>query len=100
MENTITSALTPITSNVPGRAADPGEQSSRRTADDIANELTAEQLALRIWAAIVAQMVLNGMSALMDELIESHLLDDDDEEADEDWLDDHHKREKKFSMRP
>jgi uncharacterized protein (DUF927 family) len=91
---------TPITSNVPGRAADPGKQSSRllraRTADDIANEQTAEQLALRIWAAIVAQMVLNGMSALMDELIESHLLDDGDEEADEGWLDDHHKREEKI----
>jgi uncharacterized protein (DUF927 family) len=35
------------------------------------------------------------MSALMDELIQSHLLDDDDEEADEGWLDDHHKREKR-----
>jgi uncharacterized protein (DUF927 family) len=65
-----------------------------RTADDIANEQTAEQLALRIWAAMVAQKVLSGMSALMDELIQSHLLDDDDEEADEGWLDDHHKREK------
>src|SRR6516225_447952 len=89
---------TPVTTNVPGRAADPTKQSSRllrpRTAEDIANEQTAEQLALRIWAAIVAQMVLNGMSALMDELIQSHLLDDDDEEADEGWLDDHHKREK------
>ena len=39
------------------------------------------------------------MSALMDELIQSHLLDDDDEEADEGWLDDHHKREKDFSTR-
>jgi hypothetical protein len=62
---------TPVTSNVPGRAADPAEQSSRllrpRTAGDIANEETAEQLALRIWAAIVAKMVLSGMSALMDE---------------------------------
>ena len=54
-----------------------------RTAEDIANEQTAEQLALRIWAAMVAQKVLSGMSALMDELIQSHLLDDDDEEADE-----------------
>src|SRR6266576_2827249 len=36
------------------------------------------------------------MSALMDELIQSHLLDDDDEEGDEGWLDDHHKREKKL----
>jgi hypothetical protein len=74
-------------------------QSSRvlrpRTAEDIANEQTAEQLALRIWAAMVAQKVLSGMSALMDELIQSHLLDDDDEEADEGWLDDHHKREKR-----
>jgi hypothetical protein len=88
---------TPVTSNVPGRAADPAEQSSRllrpRTAGDIANEETAEQLALRIWAAIVAKMVLSGMSALMDELIQSRMLDDDDEEADEGWLDDHHKRE-------
>ena len=67
-----------------------------RTAEEIANEQTAEQLALRIWAAMVAQKVLSGMSALMDELIQSHLLDDDDEEADEGWLDDHHKREKKI----
>ena len=85
---------------VPERAADPAKQSSRqvrpRTAEDIANEQTAEQLALRIWAAIVAQKVLSGMSALMDELIQSHLLDDDDEEGDEGWLDDHHKREKKI----
>jgi uncharacterized protein (DUF927 family) len=91
---------TPVTSNVPGRAAKPAKPSSRllrpRTAEDIANEQTAEQLALRIWAAIVAQKVLTGMSTLMDELIQSHLLDDDDEEADEGWLDDHHKREKKF----
>jgi hypothetical protein len=27
------------------------------------------------------------MSALIDELLQSHLLDDDDEEADEGWLD-------------
>jgi hypothetical protein len=91
---------TPVTTNVPGRAADPAKQACQllrpRTAEDIANEQTAEQLALRIWAAIVAQKVLNGMSALMDELIESHLLDDDDEEGDEGWLDDHHKREKQF----
>jgi hypothetical protein len=91
---------TPVTNgnHVPERAADPAKQSPRhlrpRTAEEIANEQTAEQLALRIWAAIVAQKVLNGMSALMDELIQSHLLDDDDEEADEGWLDDHHKREK------
>jgi hypothetical protein len=85
---------------VPGRAADPAKQSSLllrpRTAEDIANEQTAEFLALRIWAAIVAQRVLNGMSALMDELIQSHLLDDDDEEADEGWLDDHQMREKRL----
>jgi hypothetical protein len=67
-----------------------------RTADEIANEQTAEQLALRVWAAMVANKVLSGMSALMDELIQSHLLDDDDEEADEGWLDDHAKREKKL----
>jgi uncharacterized protein (DUF927 family) len=87
-------------SNVPERAADPAKQSSRhlrpRTAEEIANEQTAEQLALRTWAAMVGQKVLSGMSVLMDELIESHLLDDDDEEADEGWLDDHHKREKKI----
>ena len=92
----------PVTTgnHVPERAADPAKQSSRhlrpRTAEEIANEQTAEQLALRIWAAMVAQKVLSGMSALMDELIQSHLLDDDDEEADEGWLDDHHKREKRF----
>jgi hypothetical protein len=57
---------------------------------------TAEQLALRIWAATVAQKVLTGMSALLDELIQSSMLDDDDEEADETWLDDYHKREKKL----
>jgi hypothetical protein len=92
----------PVTTgnHVPERAANPTKQSSRhlrpRTAEDIANEQTAEQLVLRIWAAMVAQKVLSGMSALMDELIQSHLLDDDDEEADEGWLDDHHKREKKI----
>jgi hypothetical protein len=92
----------PVTprNNVPERAADSAKRSSRhlrpRTAEEIANEQTAEQLALRIWAAMVAQKVLSGMSALMDELIQSHLLDDDDEEADEGWLDDHHKREKRF----
>ena len=40
----------------PERAADPAKQSSRhlqpRTAEDIANEQTAEQLALRIFAAM------------------------------------------------
>src|SRR5262245_23888556 len=83
------------------RAADPEKQQPSRhlrprTAEDVANEQTVEQLALRIWAALVAQKVLSSMAALVDELIESHLLDDDDEEADEGWLDDHHKREKKF----
>jgi hypothetical protein len=82
------------------RATDPAKQSASRqlrprNAEDIANEQTAELLALRIWAAMVAERVLSGMSALM-ELLESHLLDDDDEEADEGWLDDHHKREKKI----
>src|SRR5262245_48812885 len=92
----------PVTTgnHVPERAADPAKQSSRhlrpRTAEEIANEQTTEQLALRIWGAMVAQKVLSGMSALMDELIQSHLLDDDDEEGDEGWLDDHHKREKKI----
>ena len=89
-----------LPSYVPERAADPAKQSSRhlrpRTAEEIANEQTAEQLALRTWAAMVAQKVLSGMSALMDELIQSHLLDDDDEEADEGWLDDHHNRENKI----
>jgi hypothetical protein len=66
------------------------------TAEDTANQQTAEQLALRIWAAMVAEKVLSAMSALMDELLESHLLDDDDEEAHEGWFDDHHKREKKL----
>ena len=53
----------PVTTgnHVPERAADPAKQPSRhlrrRTAEDIANEQTAEQLALRIWAAMVAQKV-------------------------------------------
>jgi Domain of unknown function (DUF927) len=90
----------PVTTgnNLPERAADPAQQSRQlrpRTAEDFTNEETAEKLALRIWAAMVAEKVLSTMSGLMDELIESHLLDDDDEEADEAWLDDHHKREKK-----
>jgi uncharacterized protein (DUF927 family) len=67
-----------------------------RTPEAIATEQTAEQLALRLWAAMVADKVLSSMSALMDELIQSHLLDDDDEEADEGWLDDHAKRENKL----
>jgi uncharacterized protein (DUF927 family) len=76
----------------------PTQESSRqvrvRTADEIANEQTAEQLALRVWAATVGEKVLKDLSPLMDALLESHLLDDDDEEADEGWLDDQHKREK------
>jgi uncharacterized protein (DUF927 family) len=68
-----------------------------RTAEDVANEQTAEQLALRIWAAMVGKKVLKEMSTLMDELLQSHLLDDDDdEEGDEGWLDDQHKRENKL----
>ena len=68
-----------------------------RTAEEIANEQTAEQLALRIWAAMVGEKALSGMSALMDELLQSHLVDDDDEEGDDEgWLDDHQKREKKL----
>jgi uncharacterized protein (DUF927 family) len=89
-----------LTSSKNKRGPDSARRGARqlrpRTAEDIANEQTAEQLALRIWATMVAQKVLSGMSALMDELIQSHLLDDDDEEADEGWLDDHHKREKRF----
>jgi Domain of unknown function (DUF927) len=77
--------------------ARPASQEVRlRTADEIANEQAAEQLALRIWAAMVGEKVLKDMSALMDELLQSHFLDDDDEEADEGWLDDEHKREQKL----
>ena len=81
--------------------ADPEKQSSRhlrpRTAEEIANEQTAEQLALRIWGAMVGQKALSGMSTLLDELLQSHLVDDDDEEGDDEgWLDDHQKREKKL----
>jgi Domain of unknown function (DUF927) len=36
------------------------------------------------------------MSAILDELIQSQLLDDDDEEPDDAWLDDHHKQEKRI----
>jgi len=67
-----------------------------RTAEEITNEQTVEQLALRIWATLVAQKILGSMSALMDELIESHLFDGSDEEADEGWLDDRHRHEKKI----
>src|SRR6516165_1838058 len=92
------------TANQPptGQTDEPvSERTSRqlrpRTSEDIANEQTAEQLALRIWSAIVAEKVLSDMSALMDELLDSHLLDDDDEEGDDEgWLNDHQKREKKL----
>jgi putative DNA primase/helicase len=77
------------------QAVVPTQQLRARTAEDIANEQTAEQLALRIWAAMVGTKVLKDMSALMDELLQSHLVDDDDEESDEGWLDDQHKKEKK-----
>jgi uncharacterized protein (DUF927 family) len=74
----------------------PAQQVRLRTAEDIAREQTAEQLALHIWAAMIGVKVLKDMSVLMDELLQSHLLDDDDEEGDEGWLDDQHKREKKL----
>ena len=88
----------PVTAgkHVPKRAQPAPRQVRPRTSEDIANEQTAEQLALRIWSAIVAEKVLSDMSVLVDELLDSHLLDDDDEEGDESWLDDHHKREKKL----
>jgi hypothetical protein len=87
------------TLNLPKRAGDPVKRSRDlrpRTAEDITNEQTAEQLALRIWAAMVAQKVLSEMSAILDELIQSQQLDDDDEEPDDAWLDDHHKRDKRI----
>ena len=77
-------------------AQQPARQLRSRTAEDIANEQTADQLALRILAATVGEKVLKDMSALMDELLQSHLLDDDDEEGDEGWLDDQHERGKKL----
>jgi uncharacterized protein (DUF927 family) len=67
-----------------------------KDADEHAREQTALQLALRIWAATVGEKVLKDMSVLMDELLQSHLLDDDDEEGDEGWLDEQHKCEKKL----
>jgi hypothetical protein len=57
-------------------AQQPARQLRSRTAEDIANEQTADQLALRILAATVGEKVLKDMSALMDELLQSHLLDD------------------------
>jgi putative DNA primase/helicase len=69
------------------------------TAEDVNNRETVEKLAFQIWGATVAGKVLSEMSAFMDELLESHLLDDDDEEVDEEadeGFDDRHKREKKL----
>jgi hypothetical protein len=66
-----------------------------RTPDDVANEQTAEQLALRIWAALVGKNALRAVSDLIDTLLDAHLLDDDDEETDDSWLDDHSKQENK-----
>ena len=86
----------PIPAGKRERAQSSPRQVRPRTPEEIANEQTAEQLALRIWAAMVGEKALSGISALMDELLQSHLLDDDDEEGDEGWLDDHHKREKRF----
>src|SRR6187401_1219837 len=70
----------PVTTgnHVPEPAADPAKESSRhlrlRTAEEITNEQTAEQLALRTLVKIVGQKVLSCMSAFMDELIESRFL--------------------------
>ena len=57
-----------------------------KTAEELAAEQTIEQLALRIWAAMVSEKILSGMSTIFDELIteNSDLLNDDDEEQDED----------------
>jgi hypothetical protein len=52
------------TANGPGLVAEPAEQSRGlrpRTVEDIANEETAEKLALRVWAAMVAQKVLRDV---------------------------------------
>jgi hypothetical protein len=73
----------PIPAGKRERAQSSPRQVRPRTPAEIANEQTAEQLALRIWAAMVGEKVLSGMSALMDELLQSHLLDDDDEEGDD-----------------
>jgi hypothetical protein len=63
------------------------------TTEDLNNQETVEKLAFQIWAATVAGKVWSEIEALVEELIQSPLLDDDDEEADEeadeDWLDDH-----------
>ena len=74
----------------------PAQQVRVRTPGDIVNEQTIEALALRIWTAMVGAKFIKDMSNLMDELLQSHLLDDDDEEDDEGWLDDHHTRAKKL----
>jgi hypothetical protein len=81
----------PTVADVPippsGETAKPNGQNARQvrpaTTEDITNQETIEKLAARIWAAIVAGKLLPDVSGLMDELLESHLLDDDDEEADE-----------------
>jgi hypothetical protein len=78
------------------------QQVQPTTAEDIGNRETVEKLAFEIWAAIVAEKLLNVYSGLVDKLIESPLLDDDDdeeadgEEADEGWFEDHRKREKEL----
>ena len=81
------------------RARNPEKQTSQhlqpRTAEDIANQETVERLALHVWATLAAKDALNAMSALVDEMIQAHLLDDDDEEAD-DGFDAHKKREKEI----
>ena len=81
------------------RARDPEKQTSQhlqpRTAEDFANQETVERLALHVWATLAAKDALNAMSALVDEMIQSHLLDDDDEEAD-DGFDAHKKRGKEI----
>ena len=74
----------------------PTKQVQPQTSENIANAQTVEQLALRRWAAEVGSNVLTSMSTLMDELLQSYLLDDDDEETDDGQRDDHHQREKKL----
>src|SRR5258708_35982886 len=74
----------------------PTKQVRPQTSESVANTQTVEQLALRRWAAEVGSNVLTSMSTLVDELLQSHLLDDDDEETDDGQHDDHHEREKKL----
>jgi uncharacterized protein (DUF927 family) len=67
-----------------------------KTAEELAAEQTIEHLALRIFAAMVSEKILSGMSTIFDELITENsdlLNDDDDEEQDEDWIDDRRERE-------